>query len=147
MLGYFVKAGDLDVAAVFNPYTRALGALLDKHLEGRDYGERLRLIVIQYHLEGRYLELPTKNYKVMPYRKNERALSVVVGVPRSFGGLSDEEKRRFIVDSTLKAVELVQAKMEHLGFTDTDFDSLVDDMKVCADQFLKPGTDELRPGQ
>ncbi len=144
MLGYFVKAGDLDVGAVFAPYSRVFGRLLDQHLGKRSYGEGLRLMVIQYHLEGRYLELPAKNYKVMSYRKNEKALSVVVGVPGSFGNLSDEEKRRFIVDSTLKAIELVQAKMERLGFTDIDFDGLVGDVKACADRFLKLRSDELR---
>jgi hypothetical protein len=144
MVGYFVKAGDLAVDADFSPYSGAFGSLLDKCLAGRDYGDDLVLILIQYHLEGRYLNLPARAYRVMPYRKNERSLSVVVGVPRTFATKSEVEKRRFIVESTLEAIRLAREKMERLGYRDVRLGHLRRDVEACAQEFLSLSEDDIR---
>lgn len=136
MIGYFTKSGDTEVSSVFGPYRQTFKRIMKKRLADRKYGTGLDLILIQYHLEGKYLELPTKMYKVKSYSKKERALSVVVGVPQGFKELSDIAKRQFIVDTTLESIGLVQEKMLRLGFTEIDFELLIHDINECAKEFL-----------
>jgi hypothetical protein len=73
MIGYFTKAGDPEVEAIFGPYRQSFRRLLKNKLEGRKYGDGLNLILIQYHLEGRFLQTTPQMFKVLSYRKKEQS--------------------------------------------------------------------------
>ncbi len=137
MIGYFTRAGNWNVAIGFNPYERVFNNILKRKIEDKDFGIGLDLILIEYTLEGSYLQLPAKPIKVLPYSKKQRALSVVVGVSKEFGNMSDISKRQFIINTTIESVKLVQKKMQRLGFNDIDFKSLLDDIQECAIEYLK----------
>jgi hypothetical protein len=136
MIGYFTRAGDWRASAAFNSYDLVFGKLLKTRTSKKSFGSGLDLILIQYHLEGEYLELPKDKYKLLPYRKSERSSSVVVGVPKDFASMTNLAKRNFIVETTVESVRLVQKQMLRLGFTEIDFVSLLEDIQECATEYL-----------
>jgi hypothetical protein len=136
MIGYFTKEGDVDVGAPFNPYLQSFKRIMKMKVAHKKYGTGLDLILIQYHLEGKYLELPAKMYKVMPYRKKEHSISVIVGVPQSFKDLSDIAKRQFIIDTTVESARLVREKTIRLGFAKINFEMLLRDIVDCTKEYL-----------
>lgn len=137
MIGYFTRAGNVEVAQAFIPYERAFNKILRRKIEGKDFGDGLDLILIEYTLEGGHLRLPAKPIRVLAYSKKERALSVVVGVSKGFSDLPEVAKRQFIVNTTLESARLVQEKMLRLRFTEIDFKSLLGDIQECAVEYLK----------
>jgi hypothetical protein len=108
MIGYFVKAGDLEVGHIFNPYRFAFSTMLDEKLAGKNYSKDLQLILIEYHLEGKFLAFPGEDYKIKPYREKEHSIGVVIGVPYKFLVWPDIEKKKFIVNTTLRAITIVK---------------------------------------
>jgi hypothetical protein len=136
MIGYFVMVGDIRVGNVFNPYYVAFNKLVKRNINPKTYGIGLELILIEYHLEGEFLALPEEKYRLKSYRKNERSIAVAVGVSLEFGKMSDIEKRKFIVDTTIVAVRLAQEKMDKLGFVEIDFPQLFADIDKCAIEYM-----------
>jgi hypothetical protein len=136
MIGYFVKAGDVRVDKIFHPYISAFNKLVKRIIKSKTYGIGLELILIEYHLEGEFLELPKDKYRLKRYRKNECSIAVVVGVGPEFGQMADIQKRKYIVDTTIFAVRLAQEKMDKLGYAEIDFSRLFADIDICASEYL-----------
>ncbi len=136
MIGYFVKAGDPDVGNAFQPWLLSFRNIIHRTVAPKSYGDDLRLILIEYDLEGKFMEFPKREYRVYSYRRNERSMIVMVGVREDFGTWPDPEKRRFIVESTLHATELAREKMLKLGYPGVDFEQLMSDLHLCAKEYL-----------
>jgi hypothetical protein len=137
MIGYFTLEGDVEVGEHFNPYLDGFRDVLKNRFANREYGKELTLILVEYHLEGKQLKSIPDSPIVLPYRKKECSLGVAIGVPRSFKDFSDYEKKKFIIDTTLEAVNLSYKKMSRLGYSKINFDSLINDVKECAMEYLK----------
>ena len=136
MIGYFVKAGDIRVDKIFHPYKAAFNKLVKIYIKPKKYGDNLELILIEYQLEGEFLQIPEEKYHLKSYRKNEHSIAVAVCVDLKFGQMSDFAKRQFIIDTTCDAVRLVQEKMGKMGFVDIDFPQLFADIDKCASEYL-----------
>ena len=136
MIGYFVEAGDPEVSKIFQPYRSSFRNIVQRHIAPNNYGDDLQLILIDYHLEGKFLPFPKQEYRVHSYRRNERSIIVIVGVRRDFGGMSSTENKKFIVDSTFRAVELARDKMRKLSYSKVDFVRLLSDLHVCAQEYF-----------
>ncbi len=136
MIGYFVLAGDFNAAEPFDLYERSFAKLVKQRMGNRHYGSDLDLILVQYHVEGKFLPQPTKEYRVGGFRKKEKSIGVVVWVARSFKDKLEAEKRQFIVDTTLEVIRLVRTKMDRLGYKNIDFDTLTADVRKCADEYM-----------
>lgn len=136
MIGYFTRAGDSRVGVAFQPWREGFNQLLKKTTGLKTYGKELGLILIEYYLEGEFLPLPAKKYKLLPYSNKERSISVVVAVSKDFAAMDEDSKKRFIVETTIESVRLVQSKMKRLGFTKIDFTQLLDDVEKCAKEYL-----------
>jgi hypothetical protein len=136
MIGYFEKDGDADVGEGFHPYKEAFNKIIKRNIKPKVYGDGLDLILIEYHLEGRFLPRYEEKYRLKSYRKNEHSIAVVVFVSYEFRQMSDLAKRKFIVDTTIDAVHLVQTKMAKLGFASIDFPQLIADIEECRNEFM-----------
>ncbi len=137
MIGFFVKAGDIQVSQKFDPYRKKFEGIIEKTINNKKYGEGLDLILIEYHLEGKFLEIPDYQYKVCNFRKKERAISVKVYVPSSFELLSGLEKKEFIIKTTEESVILVKKKMAKSDISNFNFDSLLLDLKQCSVTYMQ----------
>lgn len=136
MISYFTRAGDSRVDIAFQPWREGFNQLLKNTVRLKTYGRGLDLILIEYYLEGEFLQLPAKKYKVLPYSKKEHSILVVVAVSKNFAIMDEDSKKRFIIDTTLQSVRLVQSKMKRLGFTKIDFAQLLYDIEQCAKEYL-----------
>jgi hypothetical protein len=136
MIGYFVKAGDFRADKAFHPYKSNFNKLLKERIGNKIYGESLKLVLIEYHLEGEFLSVPEEIYHLKSYRKKERSVAVVVYVRKEFNGLSDLEKKNFIINTTLDTIFLVKDSMAHKGITDINFPMLIKDIQECAKEYV-----------
>ncbi|NTV35879.1 MAG: hypothetical protein HGA53_02905 [Anaerolineaceae bacterium] len=139
MIGYFVKAGDVDAGQHFLPYKNEYSNLINKNISGNDYGQGIEILLIEYHLEGQFLQIPEERYKVNSYRKKEQSISVTVYVPETFKLLSELEKRNFIISTTKDAVLLVKEKMAKKENININFDKLLSDLEKCSNNFIITG--------
>jgi hypothetical protein len=139
MIGYFVKSGDITVSGMFTPYlwgSNGLAKLL-KPLRKKNYGSALRLLLIQYYVEGQYLsssEVPA--VKVMNYSSKNKDISVRVPVNRiDFHNTDEFCRRRFLLQTTLEAIELVAIRLERKKL-DVDMRRLKRDVESIGEQFM-----------
>lgn len=125
---------------MFTPYVwkeYGFGNLLDSELLEKHYGNDLKLLLIQYYIEGKFSSYLPESPKVGNYSTKNKDIAVAIGVTRDvFHDRNEFERREFIVDSTLKAVELVKARLIKKKL-DIDFDRLIRDMKELSDVYLK----------
>lgn len=132
MIGYFIKSGDEQVSEMFTPYIwkdKGIGTLIDKELSNKTYGDGLKLILIQYYVEGRFAvngpEIPT----VGKYVNKDKSINVAITVkPNDFHNKKESDRKKYIFDTTINAIELVRDKLIHkkLNF---DFSNLINDVK------------------
>jgi hypothetical protein len=137
MIGIFVLAGDTKVSQIFYPYKKIFSEIIEKSLGDKKYGEGIDLILIEYHLEGKFLPLPEYRYKVNAFRKKERSISVNVYVPIEFEAFSDSEKKEFISQTAIEAVTLVMKKTRKSERFSIDFDALINDLTRCSDIYTR----------
>lgn len=137
MIGYFIKAGDYRLDPYFKPYQLKLRDIIKNQMSSKNYGDDLSLILIEYQLEGQFLQLPKEPVSIGRYSKKEHAISVVVGVSRDFQYYSDVEKKQFIVNTTIKAIQRAKIKMEKMGLNKIDFSQLLEDFQKCAEIYFE----------
>lgn len=139
MISYYIKASD-EICDIFIPYVwkrYGLGQLIEDYLANKKYGNDLNLLLIQYYVEGKFSSYLPESPKVGNYSTKNKDIAVAIGVTRDiFHDRNEFERREFIVDSTLKAVELVKARLTKKKL-DIDFDSLIRDVKELSDIYLK----------
>lgn len=139
MIAYFVSSGDPRVDAMFAPYIwgpSGLGTLLEP-LRHKPYGDDLILLLIKFYVEGRfsYFYFPSR-FKVENYSTKNRDIAVVIPVTRSvFHEVSEEQRREFVLRSTLEAIAAVRARLEKRK-VNVDFDRLVKDVEEIGKVFI-----------
>ncbi len=140
MIGYYLSAGDQTVSDQFSPYVwgdYGFGALIKKSIRYKKYGEGLELLLIKYYVHGKFSSYLPLEPKVGNYSKANKDISVDIGVPSYlFHEKNEFERREFIVDSTIHAVELVKNRLLKKKL-DVDFDSLLYDLKALSKDYLK----------
>jgi len=140
MVGYYISTGDEEVGSKFIPYVfgdNGLGKLIKEHISNKDYGDDLKLLLIQYYVEGKFSRYLPEEPKLGNYKKKDRNIAIAIGVPcRLFHSRNEFERREFVVDSTLNAVNVVREKLEKKKL-DINFDSLLSDLKEISKKFLE----------
>src|SRR5690606_26755774 len=113
---------------MFTPYVwkeHGLDTLIEVKLAKENYGTDLDLLLIQYYVEGKFSSYLPEQPKVGNYLKKNKDIAVAIAVTRDiFHDQNEFERREFIVDSTLNAIELVKAKLIKKKL-DIDFDRLI----------------------
>lgn len=140
MIKYYLSTGDQEGADMFSPYVwngYGLGALIDAKLSEKSYGADLKLLLIQYYIEGKFSSYLPEQPKLGKYVKKTFDIAVAIGVTRDlFHDRNEFERREFIVDSTVNAIELVKSRLAKKKL-DIDFDSLIKDVKELVVVYLK----------
>ncbi|WP_109672055.1 hypothetical protein [Dyadobacter jejuensis] len=140
MIGYYLSTGDEEVSNMFSPYVwkeNGLDTLMDLKLAKKNYGDDLDLLLIQYYVEGKFSSYLPEEPKVGNYLKKNKDIAVAIAVTRDvFHDRNEFERREFIVNSTLNAIELVRKRLIKKKL-DIDFDSLIRDVKELAYIYLK----------
>jgi len=139
MIGYFLKAGDEIVSAMFDPYLwseRGFSTLFENRLLNKDYGPDLKLLLVMYYVEGKFdVNGPTLP-KAGNYSKKDKNISVAITVKDvQFHNRNEFERREFIVDSTIKAVKLVREKPT-IRKLNIKFDDLIADIVSVGNVYL-----------
>jgi tetratricopeptide (TPR) repeat protein len=137
VIKYFTLSGDYQASDAFEPHLKVYRDIIEKGMGGKVYGDSLKIILIQYHLEGKHWKLPEKPIKLGNYTPKGRSIGVIIGVSKNFNSWTEGEKRAFIVSTTTKAVELVKERLSRKGFTDIDFNRLLDDLEACTQEYLR----------
>jgi hypothetical protein len=137
VIGFFVKAGDVIVSKAFRPYCWKFRDIVNEKIANKKYGDGLKLILIEFLLEGQFLSLPERLIKISYYRKSEQSISAVVGIPKTFADMEEIEKKRLIAESAIEGVEAVKERMIKKGFDKIDFQQLLDDLRACAKEYLE----------
>ena len=139
MIGYYVSCSD-EVCDMFKPYVwdkHGLDTLLKKKNAGKNYGKDLDLLLIQYYVEGKFSSYIPVEPKPGNYKAKSKDIAVAVGVTReAFHNCNEFERREFIVDSTINAINIVKKRLTKKKL-DIDFDKLVRDVKGIAEDYLK----------
>ena len=140
MIGYFIAAGDPRVGNLLNPYlwgSDGLARLL-KPLKEKDYGPALKLLLIEYYVEGGFSSFfNVTEIKVRNYSSKNKDISVKIPVMRiDFHDRDDLSRRRFLLQTTLEAIELVRSRMERRKLV-VDFELLRHDVETIGRRFLQ----------
>ena len=140
IIGYFQLSGDETVEDLFSPYIwepKGFAMHFEPIILKNKYGEDLKLILIQYYVEGKLdLHAPDKP-KLSNYSTKNRDIAVTVPVTRDkFHDVSDSKRRQFIVDTTLKAIDMVEKRLSKRKL-DINFDALRKDIQKAAQEYLK----------
>lgn len=136
LIKFFILAGDTQVTNAFHLYQKPYRDIIEKRLVGKKYAESLNMILIEYHLEGKYHLFPEKPIRLLNYTLKSRSIAIVIGVSRDFGSWLEGKKRSFLVSTTTTVVELVKERMDHKGLTDIDFNRLLADLETCSNEYL-----------
>src|SRR5262245_12155604 len=115
MIGYFVGSGDTEVGKIFTPYLwgeKGLATLLEP-LKDKNYDGDLRLLLIEYYIEGKFSKIfDLEAIKIRNYSNKNKDISVKVPVTRSsFQDRDENGRRKYLVHTTLNAVELVEKRL------------------------------------
>lgn len=139
MIGYYINCSD-EVCDMFNPYIweeHGLGTLLKRKVRNTDYGGDLNLLLIQYYVEGKFSSYIPAEPKPGNYMKKNKDISVAIGVtPDVFHNRNEFERREFVVDSTINAINIVKNRLTKKKL-DIDFDKLLVDVQAVAQEYLK----------
>jgi len=116
MIGFFIKSGDVDVDGMFSPYiwsTVGIDPYVKKYIKPNVYSKHLDLLLIMFYVEGKYFDQPIENGKVSNYNSKEKSISVAIDVSKEkFHKRNEEERKKYIVESIILAVNLVADKMK-----------------------------------
>lgn len=135
MVGFFVKSGDIETSREFLPYREPFRDIIVVNLEGKIYSKDLKLILIQYPLEGKYLALPPKQVKINRYRPKELSTGATIAISKDFYKKSEKDKKEFIVNIFLESMELIRKQIKRLGLQ-VNFDALIADLNACCNLYL-----------
>ena len=140
MIKYYLNTGDQTSSDMFTPYVwgkHGLGTMIDSALIDKKYGPDLKLLLIQYYIEGKFSSYLPEVPKVSNYSKKNLDIAVAFAVtPDLFHNRNEFEKREFIVDSTINAIKLVQNKLLKKKLH-IDFDILLSDIKSVSKSYLR----------
>lgn len=135
MIGYFIKSCDISLSQLLYPFLKDITSIINENMLST-YGRGIRVFLIEYYLEGKYLQTPNKAYKVNSYLKKDQSISVTFFVQENIKTLSANEIRKYIVNTTEEAIHLVKRKMDDNDVITIDFKKMSEDFKLCSDIFL-----------
>jgi hypothetical protein len=139
MIGFFVGSGDTTVGEMFTPYlwgSNGLANLLEP-LKKKNYGSSLKLLLIEYYVEGEHSSaFNVPHIKVSNYSSKNKDISVKVPVRRIvFHDTDDLLRRKFLLQTTLEAIELVRIRLERKKL-DVDIQRLRSDVEAIGEKFI-----------
>lgn len=139
MIGYFVGSGDVGVDEMFTPYLWGKEGFANKlkSLGQNNYGEGLKLLLIEYIVEGDFSGFfAVDKVRVRNYSSENKDISVVIPVKRiEFHECDDKRKREFIVRTTLNAIKLVQLRLVKRNL-EINFGLLMSDVEKLGQDFI-----------
>ncbi len=135
MLGYFIKASKAESGEVFAKYVWAFRNLFYKKIEITKYSEDLNLLLIEYTVEGKFIDYPKKDFRYISYRVKEKSSAIEVGVKKEFIDWSDKEKKDFIISTTIKSIDIVEHKLIKKGLDVDGFLLLLVDLNDCIEEY------------
>ena len=139
MIGYYLHAGDEESADMFTPYiwgSNGLGKRIKNQLDVSNLGFGLNLLLVKYYLEGKFSSYLPLEPKLGNYLKKNKDIGIDIGVTREAFHLREEfERREFIVDSTMKAVSLVQKRLSNKKL-DVNFGLLTEKLNTITHEYL-----------
>lgn len=139
MIGYFIKSGDESVSDIFTPYVwreRGFETLFKNTIGKKDYGSDLKLLLIKFYVEGKFEISGPEQPKLSNYSTKNKDIAVDIAVtPKDFHNKNDKERRSFVVNSTLNAIDLVREKLSKKKL-DIDFDQLLNDVRIAGKKYL-----------
>ncbi len=131
------------MSEMFQPYLwgeKGLSSYVRRQIEENSYGEDLRLLLIMYFVEGRFDTGSPVDVEMGNYSFKKREVSVRIPVLKaSFHSQETMNRRKFIVDSTLLAVDMVRNRLEKRNL-DIDFASLRRDVERAGEEYLAQST-------
>jgi hypothetical protein len=140
MIGYFLKLGDEAVSEMFTPYIweeHGFDSVLKNKFLKANYGPDLNLLLIMYYVEGKFDINGPEFLKVSNYSHKNKNISVAIMVrSEQFHNRNEFERREFIIDSTIKAIDQVRAKLEKKKLN-IRFDELMSDIIAAGNVYLK----------
>lgn len=139
MIGYYLHAGDEETGNMFSPYiwgNSGLGTRIKDQLDISNLGSDLELILIKYYLEGRFSSYVPSEPKLGNYLKKSKDIGLDIGVTKdAFHRHEEFVRREFIVDSTMKAVSLVQKRLSNKKL-DVNFGLLTEKLNTITHEYL-----------
>jgi hypothetical protein len=139
VIRYFQKSGDSDSGDVFSPYiwgNLGFTRVLEKYLSC-GYGRDLELLLVQYYVEGIYDINAPENPRQSNYSKKNKDIAVAFSVTKeNFHNVGERERRQFIVDTALQAIDLVEGRLGKRKL-DIDFKRLKEDVSRAGEEFIQ----------
>jgi hypothetical protein len=137
MIGYFLKEGGPEIGDTFVKYNNEYNySFLEKSIKKKKYGNDLKLILIEYHVSGKFLDWVDIHPRVLNYSNKNKDIGVVIGVKaEDFLALSDQGKKQFMVGTTRQAVLDVRKRLEKKKL-DINFDQLLKDLNEVNKKYL-----------
>ena len=141
IIRYFLWLGGEDADILFTPYvwgTSGFQYFLEQILSRDIYGNDLKLLLIKFYVVGSVIsdEMPSRP-KLLNYSRKNKDIAVAFAVTRDkFHDVGERERREFIVNTTLQAIDMVQGRLGKRKL-DIDFEALRRDVKKAGIDFIK----------
>lgn len=139
MIRYFIKAGGRDADTMFSKYLYAnngFDTIFKDITKRRDYGDGLKLLLIKYYVDGEVSKYQSTGKRISNYSNKNKDISVDVYVNEEIFHSKDEnDRKKFIIDSTLSSVKKVKEKLNKKRLQ-IDFNLLIDDIERAQDLYL-----------
>lgn len=141
MIKYFLSVGGDGAGVIFPDYLweeNGFIKTLEPKLRKDGYGKELELFLIEYYVSGNQPtmgieKLKGQELRVLRYNSKEKSIAVAMHVSfRNFVGLSEKQRRQFIVQTTLKAVDAARDRYKNRRW-DVNFELLRQDIHAAGE--------------
>jgi hypothetical protein len=134
MIDYFIKVSTGESGDIFRKYVWSFRKLINEYINITKYSDDVDLLLIEFSMEGKFIEYPKKEIRFRSYRLKEKSAAVTVGVRKEFIEWTDNEKKQFIITSTLNSIELARNALRKKGLDISGFPRLLVDLNDCFDK-------------
>ncbi len=135
MVGYFIFGSADECFKLFGKYINEMSNQKKIVIGEKQYSNEVKLILIQYIVEGRFTPFPKKEYRYLSYRPKENAAAIEVGVSKNFLDFNDEERKNFIITSTMTSLEVTRQKLQKKNIEIDKYDLLLEDLNIAFNRF------------
>ncbi len=120
----------------FSPVMRSLSKVIE---EGQrdSYGVGLKTLLISYIFDGYPNEYRVRRSIVSNYRKDESIKVEYVVRFNDFHNCTNEERKKYLYNSVIKAIELVHERLRKKKEIQVDFNLLQSDMKLILENWMR----------
>ena len=138
MVKFFLKTGDPQVDEEFTPYLwgeQGLGAFIETYSNTEDYGQGLKLLLIQVYVEGRFAVNGPNEVSVGNYSRVRQETSAAFTVRREdFQDRDDDKRKAFLSAMVLRAVTEVERKHGKKA-QQYDFQALIESVVIAIEKY------------